>query len=51
MVKPRTHEQIKYPLYEPVLDSYEVNLSGLVQINVALLAHAYKALRMNMHPT
>ena len=44
MLKLRTHEQIKYTLFEQVLDAYEVNLSGFAQINNTLFAHVYKAL-------
>ena len=41
--KPRTHEQIKYPLFAQALDPYEVNLLKFAQINGILFAHVYKA--------
>ena len=42
-LRPCTHEQIKYPLFEQFLDRYEVNLLGFAQINCALFAHVYAA--------
>ena len=41
-LKPRTHEQIKYPVFEQLLIPYEVNLSAFAQINGFLFAHAYR---------
>ena len=42
-LRPCTHEQIKYPLFEQFLDHYEVNLLGFAQINCTLFAHVYAA--------
>ena len=41
--KPRTHGQIKYPLFAQVLDLYEVKLSKFAQVKGDLYAHVYKA--------
>ena len=38
VVRPLTHEQIKYPLFEQFLDRYEVNLLGFAQMNSTLFA-------------
>ena len=40
-IKPCPHVQIKYPLFELLLDPYEVNLTGFAQINGTLFAHVY----------
>ena len=51
-VRPRTHEQIRYSLFEPFLDLYEVilpgfaqvNLRGFAQVNDSLFTHVYYVL-------